>query len=82
MYLLVYMLSKLLLILPLVICYSYRRKGFSVMNIVKNWLRNRMEDTWMNDCLVTFIEKNIFREVQNEKIVNRYQNMKTRHEQL
>ena len=52
------------------------------MNIVKNWLRNRMEDTWMNDCLVTFIEKNMFREVQNEKVVNCYQNMKTRHEQL
>ena len=62
--------------------YSYDRKDFSIMNITKNSLRNRMEDTWMNDCLVTYIEKNIFREVQNEKIVNRYQNMKTRHEQL
>ena len=52
------------------------------MNIVKNRLRNRMEDTWMNNCLITYIEKNIFREIQNEKIVNRYQNMKTRHKQL
>ena len=53
-------------------CYNYHRKGFSVVNIVKNRLQNRMEDTWMNDCLVTCIEKNIFREIQNEKIVNRY----------
>ena len=36
----------------------------------------------MNDRFVTFIEKNKFREVQNENVVNCYKNMKTRHEQL
>jgi hypothetical protein len=32
-------------------------KVFSVMNFVKNKLRNRMGDHYLNDCLVTFIEK-------------------------
>ena len=74
------MLLKLFLILPVII--ATVETVFSMMNIVKNRLQNRMEDTWMNNCLVTYIEKNILREVQNEKVVNRYQNMKTRHEQL
>ena len=26
---------------------------FSTMNIIKNWLYNRMGDQWINDCLVT-----------------------------
>ena len=36
----------------------------------------------MNYCLVTDIAKNILCEIQNEKVVNCYQNMKTRREQL
>ncbi|XP_027174382.1 uncharacterized protein LOC113773999 [Coffea eugenioides] len=79
-YPLVYMLLKLALILP--VATATVERAFSAMNIVKNWLRNRMGDTWMNDCLVTYIEKNILREIKNEKVVNRYQNMKTRREQL
>ena len=80
MYPLIYMLLKLILILPVAI--TTIERAFLVMNIVKNRLRNRIKDIWMNDCLVIYIKKNVFREVQNEKIVNHYQNMKTRHEQL
>ena len=57
-------------------------RAFSTMNIVKNRLRNRMGDSWMNDCLVTYIEKKIFREVEQENVMKRYQNIKTRREQL
>ena len=74
------MLLKLVLILSVTTVTI--EMAFSVMNIVKNRLRNRMGDTWINDCLVAYIEKNIFREIQNEKVVNRYQNMKTHCEQL
>ena len=52
------------------------------MKIVKTRLRNRMGDSWMNDCMVTYIEKDIFRTVDNEKILQRYQKMRTRREQL
>ena len=57
MYLLVYMLLKLLLILPIVT--ATEKRVFSIMSIVKNRLQNKMEDTWKNNCLVTYIEKNI-----------------------
>jgi hypothetical protein len=36
----------------------------------------------MNDCLITFIKKRIFNTVDNEKIMQRFQNMKSRKEKL
>jgi hypothetical protein len=37
-----------------------------------------MEDQWMNDCLVTYIENDIFKTINNEEIMQRFQGMKTR----
>ena len=36
----------------------------------------------MNDCLVTFIEKEVFLQVPDEKIIDHFQNMKTRRMKL
>ncbi len=36
----------------------------------------------MNDNLIKYIEKYIFRSIDNEKIMQRFQNMKTRLNQL
>ena len=55
---------------------------FSAMHIVKSRLRNRIGDKWMNDSLVVYIEKDIFDKIDNEAIMKRFQNMKTRREQL
>lgn len=52
-------------------------RAFSAMNIVKTRSRNRMEDQSMNDNLVTYIEKDVFKCVTNEAIMQRFQNMKT-----
>jgi hypothetical protein len=52
-------------------------RAFSAMNIIKNRLRNIMEDQRMNDCLVTYIENDIFKTICNEKIMQRFQGMKT-----
>jgi hypothetical protein len=52
------------------------------MHIVKSRLRNRMGDKWMNDSLVVYIEKDIFDKIDNEVIMKRFQNIKTRREQL
>jgi len=41
-----------------------------------------MGDKWMNDSLVVYIEKNIFDEIDNEVIMKRFQNIKTRKKQL
>ena len=44
-------------------------RAFSAMNIIKNWLRNKIGDQWMNNCLVTYIEEDIFKTTKCEKIV-------------
>ncbi|PIA38189.1 hypothetical protein AQUCO_02800092v1 [Aquilegia coerulea] len=59
-------------------CYTVERL-FSVMNIVKIRLRNRMGDEWMNDCLVAYIENEVFDTIDNEAIMRRFQNMGKEH---
>jgi hypothetical protein len=54
---LVYLLLKLVLILP--VATASVERAFS-MNFVKNRLRNRMNDGLLDDCLVTFIERDVF----------------------
>ena len=75
-YPLVYSLVTLALIL-LVATTTVERK-FSTMNIIKNRLRNQIGDQWMNDCLVTYIKKDIFKTIKCEEIMQRFQNIKNR----
>ena len=55
LYQLVYSSMTLALILPLAT--TTVEMAFLVMNIVKNRLRNRMEDQLINTFLITYIEK-------------------------
>ncbi|KAM4105647.1 hypothetical protein ACB094_04G007700 [Castanea mollissima] len=80
LYPLVYLLVTLALILP--VATATVERAFSVMNIIKNRLRNRIGDQGMNDCLVTYIEKDIFKTIECEEIMQRFQNMKNRRGQL
>ena len=66
-YLLVYSLVTLALIL--LVATATIERVFSAMNIIKNWLRNQIGDQWMNDCLVTYIEKDIFKTIKYEEIM-------------
>ena len=45
------------------------KRAFSAMNIIKNRLRNQIGDQWMNDYLVTYIEKDIFKTIKCEEIM-------------
>jgi hypothetical protein len=71
---------ELALILPVAIATAER--AFSAMSIIKNRLRNRMGNEWLNDCLVTYIEKDTFVGIENEKIIKYFQNMSSRREQI
>ena len=51
---------------------------FSAMNLVKNKLRNSMGDQVLNDCLVTFIERDIFSKVSDDDIIKCFQGMRSR----
>ena len=73
-YPLVYSLVTLALIL--LVATVTVEKAFSTMNIIKNRLRNELGDQWMNDCLVTYIEKDIFKAIKCEEIMQWFQNMK------
>ena len=75
-YPLVYSLVTLTLIL--LVTTATVERAFSTMNIIKNRLRNQIRDQWMNDCLVTYIEKDIFKAIKCEEIMQRFQNMKNR----
>ena len=41
-----------------------------------------MRDQWMNDHLLVYIEKDIFDIIDNETIMQYFQNMKTRRGQM
>ncbi|XP_059658418.1 uncharacterized protein LOC132304705 [Cornus florida] len=77
---LVYLLVTLALILP--VATASVERAFSAMNIVKNRLRNKMGDEWMSDSLIVYIEKEISSGMDNEVIIQRFQNMKSRRGQL
>ncbi|KAJ4837257.1 hypothetical protein Tsubulata_013409, partial [Turnera subulata] len=59
----------------------FSERTFSVMNTIKSRLRNRMGDELLNDCLVTYVEKDVFNCIENEQIIQRYQNMRPHREQ-
>ena len=74
LYSLVYSLVTLALIL--LVTTATVEIVFLTMNIIKNRLHNRIGDQWMNDCLVTYIDKDIFKIIECEEIMQQFQNMK------
>ncbi|TVU07941.1 hypothetical protein EJB05_41319, partial [Eragrostis curvula] len=73
---LVYLLIKLALILP--VATASVERAFSAMNFVKNDMRNRMGDDLLDDCLVTFIEREIFFAVEENDIIESFMSIKRR----
>jgi hypothetical protein len=72
----VYRIIELALILP--VATASVERAFSAMNIIKTDLRNRMSDEWLNDLILCYIEKEIFRGLDPEKIKRTFQSMKDR----
>jgi hypothetical protein len=54
------------------------KEHFSSMNFVKNRLRNRMNDDLLDDCLVIFIERDVFLNVKEEDIINSFMTIRRR----
>ncbi|XP_009593753.2 uncharacterized protein [Nicotiana tomentosiformis] len=77
---LIYLLVKLTLLIP--VATASVERVFSSMKYIKNDLRNRMDDDILNNCLVCYIERKIFKTVSNDAIIDRFQSMKTRRGQL
>ena len=76
----VYRLVELTLLPP--VATTSVKRVFSTMKVVKTDLRNRMRGEWLNDSLVVYIENEILDYIDNELILNRFQNMDSRRNQL
>ncbi|CAN1156089.1 Zinc finger MYM-type protein 1, partial [Linum perenne] len=72
----IYFLIKLTLILP--VATASVERAFSSMKYVKNDLRNRMNDEWLNDALVTYIEQDLCASLDKECVLQCFQSMKSR----
>ncbi|XP_022899256.1 zinc finger MYM-type protein 1-like [Olea europaea var. sylvestris] len=77
---LVYRLLALALILS--VATASVERVFSAMNLIKSDLHNKMGDIWLNDNLVVYVEKAIFKQLENEAILQRFQIMRPRRIQL
>jgi hypothetical protein len=66
----VFLLLKLILLLPVAIASVER--AFSAMSLVKTKLRNKMGDSLLDDCLVTFIERDLFFKVDEDDIIETF----------
>jgi hypothetical protein len=62
----------LVLILP--IATASVERVFSSMKYVKNKLRNKIDDEYLNNYLVTFMKREFFNQVKDEDVINLFQN--------
>ncbi|XP_076923847.1 uncharacterized protein LOC143586119 [Bidens hawaiensis] len=79
-YPLTYRLLKLALVLPLAT--SSVEKCFSSIKHVKTDLRNRMSDDYMNDSCICYIERDLLANASVEDVMDHFQKMRTRCQQL
>ena len=70
----VYKLLKLVLVLP--VATASVERIFSAMNTIKNKLRSKMGQNFLNNCLTTFIEREFFLQAKDEDIIKYFQAMK------
>ncbi|XP_062114795.1 uncharacterized protein LOC133826804 [Humulus lupulus] len=62
--------------------HSTTERAFSIMKIIKIKLRNKMEDSFLNDCLIVCIEKEIATKFSTESIIDEFASIKNRQAQL
>lgn len=67
----VYRLIELALLLP--VATATVERAFSAMKIIKTELRNKMSDGWLNDLMVVYIEREIFKSIDLPEIKEDFQ---------
>ncbi|XP_071691348.1 uncharacterized protein [Rutidosis leptorrhynchoides] len=75
----VYLILKLALIFPVAI--TTVECAFSAMKLIKNDLRNKLGDQFMNDYLLTCIEKDVLDGISNDAIMDEFFDMKPHRQQ-
>jgi hypothetical protein len=77
---LVYRLIELALLLP--VAMATVERVFSATKIIKTELRNKMGDYWLNDLMVIYIERELFKGLDLQNIKKAFQKNKDRQMQL
>jgi hypothetical protein len=75
-YQLVFRVIVLLLTLP--VSTATTERAFSAMNIVKTRLRNKIEDEFLTDSLILYIEKEIAATLSTDSIIDDFRDMQAR----
>jgi hypothetical protein len=75
-YQLVYRVVVLVLTLP--VSTATAERAFSAMKIVKTTLRNKMEDDFLTDSLIMYIEKEIAEKFSIDSIIDDFRDMQER----
>ena len=76
---LVYLLLKMVLLLP--VATASVERAFSGMDFVKTKRRNKMSDTLLDDCLVTFMERDILKDVDEDDVIKTFMAIRNRRPQ-
>ena len=75
-YKLVYKIVRLVLTIP--VSTATTERAFSIMKVVKTNLRNKMENDFLTDSLMLYIENDIASTFSLDSIVNDFENLKER----
>ena len=76
MYDMLYLLLKLILLLS--VTTASIERVFSALVIVKTKSRNKLGDIVLDDCLQTFIERDIFFQVDEDDIIETFMSLRKR----
>ncbi|XP_024046510.1 uncharacterized protein LOC18051519 [Citrus clementina] len=68
----------IVLVLTLPVSTATTERSFSAMRIVKTRLRNKMDDDFLTDTLITYIERDIANKISMESVINDFRDMKER----
>ena len=72
----IYRVVKLVLTLP--VSTTTTERAFSVMNVIKTNLRNKMEDEFLSDTMMLFFESEIAATISTYSIIDDFEDLKRR----
>lgn len=79
-YPLVFVLLKLILVLPVVMATDER--AFSTMKYIKSNLCIRIDNVFLYDCMITIVESDVFQMITTDTIIRHYQTMRSHKQEL
>ncbi|KAL6197977.1 hypothetical protein ACLB2K_027769 [Fragaria x ananassa] len=66
------------LVLTIPVSTATTERAFSAMNIIKNKLRSKMGDDFLDDCMVLNVEKEYADSISNDEVIEEFETSSTR----